>query len=139
MIANAFAGHAAPPSHEELASALGASLALWTQLTADLVSEFALAVDDWHSYSREAGWSLRVKQRDRNIVYLSPGEGAFMASFALGERAMAAARAGKLPKSALAVLDAARRYAEGTAVRIDVKKAAGLAVVKRLVAAKMAG
>jgi hypothetical protein len=139
MIANAFAGHAAPPSHEELAATLGAALALWMQLTADLASEFALAVDDWHSYSRKAGWSLRVKQGNRNIVYLSPGEGAFMASFALGEKAMAAARAGKLPKSALAVLDAARRYAEGAAVRIDVKKAADLAVVKKLVAVKLAG
>jgi hypothetical protein len=139
MIGNAFAGQAQAPSGDQLASALGPALAHWERLTGDLASEFGLAIDDWHSYSRKAGWSLRVKKGDRNIVYLSPGAGAFMASFALGDKAMAVARASKLPKSAVAILDTARRYAEGTAVRIDVGKAADLAVVRKLVAAKLAG
>ncbi len=76
------------PSEEELASAL----VFWEQLIEDLERDFGLAVNDWHSYSRKAGWSLRVKKGDRNIVDLSPGAGAFMASFALGEKAMAAVR-----------------------------------------------
>lgn len=138
MSPNAFIGLAQAPSDFELSQALGGSRKLWDDLLAELSGSFGLATSDWHSYSKKAGWSLRVKKGDRNIVYLSPIEGRFMASFALGDKAMAAARASRLPKSAIAMLDAARRYAEGTAVRIDVKKGTDLAVVRKLVEAKLA-
>ena len=60
-----------------------------------------------------------------------------MASFALGDRAMAAAKVSKLPKSAQRILAEARRYAEGSAVRISVTSVADLQVVKKLAKIKL--
>ena len=138
MTANAFIGLATAPSVDDVATALGPARKLWDELLADLAGDFGLATSDWHSYSKKAGWALRVKRGERNIVYLSPFAGGFLASFALGDKALAAARESKLPKRAVEILESARRYAEGTAVRIDVKKAADLAVVRKLVTAKLA-
>jgi hypothetical protein len=44
---------------------------------------------------------------------MTPQKGRFLASFALGEKAVLAARAAGLPAALLAAVDAAPRYAEG--------------------------
>jgi hypothetical protein len=48
-----------------------------------------------------------------------------------------AARQRGLPQKVLKIIDQAKRYAEGTAVRIDVKGPADVAVVKKPAAAKL--
>ena len=129
-VANAFAGKPGAPADAELSAELGPSRELWDRLLADLARECDLTETEWNSYSPKAGWALRVKKGKRNIVYLSPGRGGFMASFALGDKAAQAARK-------IVNLDGARKYAEGAAVRIDVKSAAGVAVVVKLAAIKL--
>jgi hypothetical protein len=129
-VANAFIGRPGAPADAELSTELGPSRVLWDRLLADLAGECDLTEMEWNSYSPKAGWALRVKKAKRNIVYLSPGRGAFMASFALGEKAVQAARE-------IVNLDGARKYAEGTAVRIDVKTAADVAIVTKLAAIKL--
>lgn len=137
MLPNAFIGKPKPPTDEELTHALGSAKPLWRQLVADLKK---CGVDDqeWNSHSQKAGWSLRLQQKKRNIVYLSPGRGGFMASFALGEKAMQATRESGFPSHRLKILNEAQRYAEGTAVRIEVKTSQDVAVVTKLAAIKLA-
>jgi hypothetical protein len=138
MVSNAFAGCADPPTDEQLTSELGKAKPAWDQLLRDLADELELSIQEWHSYSRKVGWALRVKKRERNIVYLSPGRGAFMVSFALGDKAVQAARESKLPSSVMEIIDHAKRYAEGTAVRIDIRNLKEIAAVKKLTAIKLA-
>jgi hypothetical protein len=137
MVANAFVGKTGKPTENELAAELGPTKEAWDQLLAQLAEEFDLVTCEWNSYSRKAGWSLRLKRGDRNIVYLSPGHGCFMASFALGDKAVRAARESKLPKAVLQIIDQAKRYAEGTAVRLDVHDSRDTTAIKRLVAIKL--
>jgi Protein of unknown function (DUF3788) len=133
MTPNAFIGRAKAPADEELSAELGAARALWDQLLGDM----ALSAE-WHSYSLKAGWSLRLKSGKRNILYMTPCRGSFRVSFALGEKAMRAARDSGLPARVLKILDEAPRYAEGAGVRLDVAAKRDLAVVRKLAAAKMA-
>jgi hypothetical protein len=135
MLSNAFAGKAAPPTKKELGAELGPAQALWDELLAQL-AKLHIDVTEWNSYSRKAGWALKVKQRDRTMVYLSPSQGCFMASFALGDKALQAARKSGLPDAALKTLNEAKRYAEGSAVRIEVRSAKDVQVVKKLAQAK---
>ncbi|HEY1494183.1 MAG TPA: DUF3788 family protein, partial [Candidatus Solibacter sp.] len=79
-----------------------------------------------------------LKAGNRTIVYVTPCRGAIRVSFALGEKAMQAARDSKLPARVLKILDEAPRYAEGTGVRLDVTTKTDLAAVKKLAAAKLA-
>jgi hypothetical protein len=134
MLPNAFIGRTKAPTDAELSAELGDARALWDQL----LMELALPVQEWHSNSTEAGWSLRLKAGKRTIVYITPCRGALRVSFALGEKAMQAARESKLPPGVIKILDEAPRYAEGAGVRLDVTTKTDLATVKRLAAAKMA-
>ncbi len=134
---NAFAGQSVEPSRKELAAVLGPNLALWTKLVSDLRHELKLDGEDWHSSGMKYGWSYRLQLRTRNIVYLGPRVGFFVAAFALGDKAVAAARQSGLPARVLKMLAEARRYAEGTALGIEVASPEDLDIVKTLVRIKV--
>jgi len=133
---NAFIGQAQEPTDRELATVLGAAKARWDQLIAGLTGEHKLT-REWNSYSIKAGWALRLKRESRNIVYLSPSQGGFMASFALGDKALLAARASKFPPHVMKIIAEAKRYVEGSAVRIIVSGSEEVAVVERLTRIKL--
>jgi len=134
---NAFAGQKRCPTDKELAAALGPTRALWNQLISQIKQELNIDTADWHTGSVKLGWSMRLQLKKRNIVYLGPRPGWFVAAFALGDKAVAAARKSALPPDVVKTIDNSRRYAEGTAVRIDVKTAKDLEVVKTLAKIKI--
>ena len=139
VLPNAFIGKPGMPTDDDLAAELGRSAkALWDRLLAGLAEHQDIATREWHSYSRKAGWSLRLKRGARTILYLNPCHGCFRASFALGGKAVAAARASGLPQPVIDIIDSARRYAEGTGIRIDVHGPADISVVEKLAAIKLA-
>jgi hypothetical protein len=136
MGTNAFIGKPERPTAAELGKELGKKQALWDDLIEGL-SELGADGQQWSSYSRKAGWALKILHRRRVIVYLSPLHEGLRVSFALGDRAVEAVRQSKLPTKILKIVDEARRYAEGTAVRINVNSASDVAAVMKLAAIKL--
>ena len=140
IAANAFIGRTAMPTDEDVSAALGrAARTAWEQLLAALAERHQVDVREWSSYSPKAGWSLRLKRGKRTILYLAPRQGSFLAAFALGAKAVEAARQSDFPPRVLEIIAGARRYAEGTAVRIPVARSADLPPVLQLAALKIAG
>ena len=134
MEANAFIGLKKAPTKTELAKALGGSQATWTKLIDELKE---IAPDqEWHSYSLKAGWSLKLKKKERVIVYFGPCEGSFRVAFALGDKAIQAAKASGLPKATIKLIDEAKKYAEGTAVRFEPVTENDIDVIRKLAVAK---
>ena len=68
---------------------------------------------------------------------MGPCASCFRVSLVLGDRAVAAARASDLPKTLLKEIAGARRYAEGTGIRLLIKTAEDLAPVRTLVEIKL--
>jgi len=137
MQPNAFIGRPEQPTDADLSVVLGPSKQLWDQLVSSLSEKHEVTVQEWNSYSRKAGWALRLKRKDRAIVYLSPAAGCFTASFALGDRAVEAARQTDFPQAVIQTINEARRYAEGTAVRIDVRTPEDVEVIEKLAVIKI--
>jgi hypothetical protein len=135
---NAFINHAAKPTPKELATALGPTATLWNDLLAQLADICSLSVQEWNSYSLKAGWSLRLKLKKRNILYMAPCKGCFRVAFILGDKGVKAARQIKLPQSILKIIDHAPRYPEGTGVRLLVKRASDLPAICKLAEIKLA-
>jgi len=134
---NAFVGHAAKPTTEELTAALGPTASIWNQLVANM-AELGLTIQEWNSYSIKAGWALRLKLKKRNILYMAPCKGCFRVAFVLGDRAVEAARESKLPKSIVKAIEDAPRYPEGTGLRLLVKRVSDLPPIRKLAAIKLA-
>jgi hypothetical protein len=135
---NAFIGKTKKPTEEELAAALGPARAVWDRFIAELAEEHGVDGQEWNCYSRKAGWSLRLKQKKRTIVWMSPCEGSFRVAFILGEKAMQTARTSALPARVKKILEEAPKYAEGTGVRIGVDGAKDIAALRKLAEIKIA-
>jgi hypothetical protein len=108
------------PTEEDLRGVLGKSYEVWTRLIDAVAEQIGPVSQTWGFTSKSTGWGLRLRQKDRIILYMTPQTGKFLASFALGEKAVAAAKLVKLPSELLVAIDAAPRYAEGRGVRIEV-------------------
>jgi len=138
MALGAFDDKAAPPSEVALAATLGQAYPLWNELRECLASMCAPFSEEWGFTAKSTGWGLRLKRGSRVIVYLAPREGHFLASFVLGERAVRAAQASDLPDPVLTLIDNARRYVEGAAVRVEVRSSGDVGTVRELAAIKIA-
>jgi len=138
MALSAFDDKAATPRSNELKETLGRSSSLWDQLREHLASEYQPLTEKWMFSGAKWGWSLQLKQKKRTILYMTPCKKHFLTGFVLGEKAVKAAHNSDLPDSVLALIDNARRYAEGRGVRVEVRTKRDLESTKALAAIKMA-
>lgn len=138
MLPNYFVGRRTKPTNDALSEALGSVRKLWDKLLRELATQQNIAKYEWSSYSPKAGWSLKVLDGQRTILYLSPCKHSFRASFALGQAAVKAALESSLPPTMKKSIREAKTYAEGTAVRIEVKSQRDIDAVLTVTAAKHA-
>jgi hypothetical protein len=117
---------------------LGRSYARWQELIASIGAAYSPLDLKWGFSGAKWGWSLRLKQKKRTVLYLTPCHRRFLVGFALGEKAVQAAHAVPLPSALLADIDAAPKYAEGRGVRMEVRTKKDVEAVKHLAAVKMA-
>lgn len=135
---NAFAGKADEPTHSEVAEVLGAKVKLWDELIKWMREKEGVPDQEWKGVgAKKYGWSLRLKKKGRNIVYLSPGKGCFMASFVLSDKAVDEAKRAHLSKSVQDALGAAPRYPEGNGLRLRVTRASDLVAVRKIAGIKI--
>ena len=134
---NAFAGKADAPDDQELTLALGPAKTIWDKLIGDLQRKHIVNAQEWGSSSRKAGWSLRLKRRDRIILYLAPMPGSFQVSLVLGDKGVKSARQSKLAERVLKTIAGAKRYAEGTGIRLPVTALEDLVAIEQLTQIKI--
>ena len=135
MALSAFTDKNHQPSEEELRFTLAEAHPAWVQFLEHATSRVSPLSPISGFTSASTGWGLRLRCRERVIVYMTPGQGKFLVSFALGEKAAAAAHAARLSDSILKAIDAAPRDAEGRGVRFEVRHAhevAPLAVLAQI-------
>jgi hypothetical protein len=111
---------------------LGPARAFWDELLADLARDCEADVHEWKCYSPKTGWSLRVKRKQRTIVWLAPATGFFTLVFILGDKAVQAVRQSGLSKEVLDMISKAPRYPEGTGVRLEIRSRTDLELPRKL-------
>lgn len=138
MQENAFIGKTTKPTRTELAAALGSASVVWDRLLAELAAEHEVNTQEWKCYSPKWGWSLQAKRGKRTIIWLSPRTGSFEALFIFGGKAMSALHQCRLSKWVVQALNEAKKYPEGTGVRLGVRSLRQLSALKKLAAIKLA-
>ena len=108
------------PGDIELKAELEKTYKLWNQLKEYVSEQNPDTYEEWN-YSKSFGWGFRVRDKKRVIIYLMPQAGKFKASFVLGEKATCEAIVSKISKDIKDLISAAKVYAEGRGIRIDVE------------------
>ena len=134
---NAFIGKLTQPTPKELAGKLGPAKDLWNDVVRGVTSECGITDKEWTCYSPKAGWSLRLKQKKRNILYLSPCDKSLHVTFILGEKAMKVAKNTEFSAKYGKLITEAVRYPEGSAIRLEVTTSGDIAFVKELAKIKV--
>jgi hypothetical protein len=80
---------------------------------------------------------MRVKHKERVILYMTPCEGYFLASLALGDKALKAAKESTLPRKVLKIIAGSKRYAEGTGIRLEIRNTADMQSAEKLARIKL--
>ncbi|HEX2755533.1 MAG TPA: DUF3788 family protein [Candidatus Limnocylindrales bacterium] len=135
---SAFVDKASQPTDDAVERGLGVAAPFWLALRSGIAVAFAPVDEGWTYSGRKHGWALRLRQRDRSILYLTPLAGGLRASLALPERAVPVALDAGLPATIRAIVATAVSNSEGRAVRIDVRSDEDVAGVLALARIRMA-
>ena len=88
MALSVFEDRSTEPSQVALREVLGRSYAYWEALTIHLAERYPPLDQAWGFAGAKWGWSLRLRQKKRTVLYLTPRRKSFLAGFALGEKAV---------------------------------------------------
>lgn len=126
------------PTDVDLSESLGLCYDLWQNIKEYVLLKNPKATAGWNYPGIKYGWNFRIKDKKRAIVYLLPREQYFKVAFVFGQKATDAIMESHVSEAIKADLAAARAYAEGRGITIEVKNSLAVNDIKELVDIKMA-
>ncbi|WP_333876210.1 DUF3788 family protein [Flavobacterium sp.] len=106
------------PSEAQLQKAVGHTYPVWKTFTDYTLKKHPEATAEWHYSSEKFGWSFRIKDKKRVLIYLLPRDQFFKVAFVFGTKATDEILTGPIAESVKTELSAAKPYAEGRGIRI---------------------
>jgi hypothetical protein len=138
MAFSVFVEKSSKPGEDELAKVLGRASGLWIELKKLIAQQHDPVAEEWVYSGKNYGWSLRLKQKKRAVMYMTPGERFFRVAYAFGEKAVQAALQSDLPASVMDLINNAPKYPEGRGIRMEVKGKEDVRIAVKLAEIKMA-
>jgi hypothetical protein len=115
---------------------LGATYEFWQIFVNYVHSLYPKSIEEW-SFSKSGGWSFRIKDSRRAIIYLLPRDGFFKAAFVFGQKAADEVFKSEVATAIKTELESAKAYAEGRGIRIEVKDGTIINDIKNLINIKL--
>jgi hypothetical protein len=109
------------PTTAALQEALGETYVYWQTFAAHTQKLYPEATEGWTFTSEKFGWSYRIKDKKRVIIYLLPRDKFFKVAFVLGQKATDILLKSTISESIKTELQAAKVYAEGRGIRLEIK------------------
>ncbi len=125
------------PENDDLIMVLGSNYKLWEDIKKYVYEKYPAAVEEWNYPGVKYGWSFRLKDKKRAILYFLPREKYFMVAFVFGQKATDIILRSGISDEIKSELENARVYAEGIGIRIAVKDENHLDDIKKLVGIKI--
>jgi len=125
------------PADDDLLVALGNLYEMWQQVTRYVHLKYPSAIDMWNYSGDKYGWTFRIKDKKRAIVYLLPRDRFFKVAMIFGQKATDAIMDSQVAETLKSELASARVYAEGRGIRIDVLNETILNDLKTLIDIKI--
>lgn len=125
------------PEQKDLMTALGTSYELWTQIEKFVMEQYPAGLAEWNYPGKKYGWSYRIKDKKRAIIYFLPREKYFKVGFVFGQKATDEIMDSTISSDIKTELEQATKYAEGRGIRIDVNNSSKLHDIKQLIEIKL--
>ena len=126
------------PTSKSLKKVLSNTFEAWQTIADFTKSAYPAATEEWNFSSVKYGWSFRIKDKKRVIVYLLPRDKFFKVSLVFGQKATDEILKSKVSETLKTELKNAKVYAEGRGIRIEVKDNTVIDDLKKLIEIKIA-
>jgi len=137
MSISIFTNKSIRPDEDDLKSALGKTYVFWEVIKEYVNSKNPYFINEWNNPGPKYGWSFRIKDSNRAIIYLLPRKGYFKVALVFGQKAKETALETDISSALKTELRNAVVYAEGTGIRIDVKTKTIVKDIKKLIDIKI--
>jgi hypothetical protein len=131
-----FPNKATIPTETDVQEKLGESYPLWKQVYDMVFEKYPNGKPEWNYPGKNYGWSFRIKDKKRAILYFLPRENYFMVGMVFGDKALKEILESKVTDFIKTDLQAAKKYAEGRGIRFRVTPEV-LKDIERLVEIKL--
>ena len=126
------------PDNNNLQAALDKLFSEWQEIRNYVLGKYPSAVEQWSFTSEKYGWSFRIKDKKRAILYMLPRDKFFKVALVFGQKASDVIFESNISEAIKDELKAAKVYAEGRGIRIDIKNEKLIKDVKTLIDIKLA-
>lgn len=133
-----FTNKTTTPTPTDLENALGATFPLWRIFETFTKEQYPAVTSEWHYSGDKYGWSYRIKDKKRVLLYLLPRDQFFKAAFVFGEKATAQIMESNISETIKKELILAKPHAEGRGIRIAIKDASLVTDIEKLITIKIA-
>ena len=82
-----FTDKTAEPTQKDLQEQLASIYPLWEQIAESVRKKYPKPKEEWNYPGKNYGWSFRLKDKKRAIIYLLPRQGYFKVAFVFGQKA----------------------------------------------------
>lgn len=137
MDTSIFTNKAEKPDDFMLSGALGNLFKVWMNLRQYVFDVYPKATEEWNFPGQKFGWSFRIKDKKRAVIYLLPRDKYFFVAFVFGAKASSEALASGISDEVKTTIESAKVYAEGRGFRIEVKNEAIVEDIKKLIHIKV--
>lgn len=127
----------AVPTSEDLEHGLRNTFEVWKNLEAFTKEQYENYTSEWHFSGEKFGWSYRIKDPKRVIIYLLPRDTFFKVAFVFGNKAFEQILKSNVADFIKAELSAAKQYAEGRGIRITTKDKDIMEDIQKLILIKL--
>lgn len=125
------------PDDAALKKALGKTFPLWKEIEKYTLNKKAGSAGSWNYSGAKFGWSYRISDKKRVIIYLLPRDGFLKTGFVFGGKAYDAVMASKVSDGIKNELKAAKPFAEGRGIRLSVESRTLLKDIKTIIEIKI--
>lgn len=132
-----FTDKSATPTLVQLQEALGNTYAFWQTFSEQTKKLYPEAICEWHFSSEKYGWSFRIKDKKRVLIYLLPRDKFFKVAFVFGQKATDSIMESNISETIKKELQAAKVYAEGRGIRLEIRNENLVKDVLNLIAIKV--
>lgn len=137
MDTSIFASKAEKPDDFMLSGALGDMFGVWMNIREYVLVAYPKAIEEWNLPGQKYGWSFRIKDKKRAIIYMLPREKFFLVAFVYSAKATSEALASEINGEIKSIIESAKVYAEGRGFRIEVRNESIIEDIKKLIDIKL--
>ena len=119
--ASIFLDKTVKPTDKDLADKLDGTYELWQRLHDLVLRKYPNGIADWNFPGKKYGWSFRIKDNRRALIYFLPRDQFFKVAFVFGDKAIHDIMKTGISAKIKEELNEAKKYAEGRGIRINIK------------------